>query len=363
MSGGVDSSAAVMYLQDRGGYDLIGVTLNLYDSERIVEGCRSCCSADDAIAVAAVCARLGIRHYVYNFKNVFEREVIAKFRGGYVRGETPNPCVDCNNRIKFKYLFDRAESLGVECLATGHYARIEDDNGWKLKRAVTEDGSENPKDQSYVLYGIPKRLLPRILFPLGGKSKATVRADALSRGFENHNKPDSQDICFVPDGDYAEFIRQSPEFREQWGGFYDTDGNYFMPHTGFINYTVGQRRGLGSFGFPAYVVRKDAATGNVYVGADRELYGSACTVRDVNWLIGEGYNFNDGGSLGSVLDGELHCTAKTRYKARDTDCAVTVLSGSTLRVEFAAPVRALTPGQHIVFYDGDTVLGGGVIQV
>ncbi len=342
MSGGVDSSAAALLLKKR-GFEVIGGTMLLLYGETALNGVK------DAKAAAH---RLGIPHYTFDFRERFAKEVIRRFNDGYLSGLTPNPCVDCNRFLKFSAMIEEADKLDCFYLATGHYARVEYDGENKtylLKKAVCGDGI-NPKDQSYVLYNLTQKQLERVIFPLGDITKEEVRRLAEESGLPNSGKSDSQDICFVPDGDYAGFIEKYTGIKPRKGKVKDKDGNILGEHGGMISYTVGQRKGLGiAFGKPIYVIEKNAADNTVTVGENAELFSRGLIASDVNRTAGD------------VGEKEIRCFAKTRYGQKDTPCKVTPLSDNTVRVMFEQPQRAIAKGQRVVFYEGDTVLGGGVI--
>ena len=347
MSGGVDSSAAAALLLEQ-GYAVSGATLRLFRNEEIGLHSRTCCSLDDVADARAVADKLGIRHYVFSFDEDFRREVIDRFAAEYAAGRTPNPCIDCNRRIKFSKMLARALTLGFDKIATGHYARITYDaqrGRYLLWRAAVRD-----KDQSYVLYSLTQFELAHTLFPLGGMSKPEIRAFAESRGLVTARKPDSQDICFVPDGDYARFLEEVYGLPSLPGDFIDTDGRVIGHHPGQLHYTVGQRKGLGvSFGRPIYVLKKDAAAGTVTLGDEDALFSDELTADDVNWIACD------------APEAPLRVTAKTRYSQTDTPATVIPCGDGRVRVCFDTPVRAVTAGQAVVFYDGDLVVGGGTI--
>ena len=347
MSGGVDSSVAALLLA-QAGWACTGVTLRLYaGADAAPDGARTCCSLEDVEDARAVARRLGIRHYTFNFTEAFERDVIGRFVQGYLAGETPNPCIDCNKHIKFSALLRRAQLMGCTHVATGHYARIvRGANG----RMLLQTGLDAGKDQSYMLYGMTQRELAHTLFPLGALTKAEVRALALENGFGNARKRDSQDICFVPDGDYVSFLRQYGGVEPVPGDFLDSEGRVLGRHRGMECYTIGQRKGLGvSANAPLYVLGKDPDRNAVILGEDNRLYTRELTAERVNWL--------------SVPepDRPLSVTAKTRYSQREAAATVEPLPGGRIRMVFTEPQRAVTPGQAVVFYDGDLVLGGGTI--
>ena len=346
MSGGVDSSVAA-YLLKHSGWDCVGATMTLYRNEDIgISHSRTCCSLEDVEDARSVAFRLRIPYYVFNFSDEFRRQVMDRFADAYGQGRTPNPCIDCNRYLKFRRLYDRAALLGCDTIATGHYVRIERENGrYLLKKAL--DAS---KDQSYVLYMLTQEQLAHTQFPLGALRKAETRQLADSLGFFNARKPDSQDICFVPDGDYAAFIRRHTGKADTPGDFVDESGRILGRHKGIAHYTIGQRKGLGvSANAPQYVLGKDPDRNAVILGEDNRLYTRELTAERVNWL--------------SVPepDRPLSVTAKTRYSQREAAATVEPLPGGRIRMVFTEPQRAVTPGQAVVFYDGDLVLGGGTI--
>ena len=282
MSGGVDSSVAAKLLLDE-GYEVMGVTLKLFDGEDVDEGVRTCCSLSDVEDARSVAYKLGFEHLVFNFKDDFRQHVMNQFVDSYLSGETPNPCIECNKHIKFDKMLRRAEELGFDYIATGHYAERKFDE--KTGKYYLVRPADRSKDQTYVLYGLTQYQLSKTLFPLGGYDKTQVRKIAEDAGLVNSRKPDSQDICFVPDGDYAKFIRENSDAVIVPGDYLNTDGEKIGTHKGVINYTVGQRKGLGiSLGKPAYVVDKNAELNTVTLGDENELYKSEIRVSDVNWI-------------------------------------------------------------------------------
>ena len=353
MSGGVDSSVAALLCQ-RQGYDCIGVTLALTDNndrglpEEAFPGERTCCSVDDVADARSVAFRLGMPFYVFNFKEAFRRQVMDRFAAAYQRGETPNPCIDCNRYIKFAKLMDRGEEIGYPYVATGHYARVEFDETsgrWLLKK-----GLDQQKDQSYMLYSLTQWELSRLLLPLGGLTKEETRRLAEEQGFLNARKRDSQDICFVPDGDYAAFIRRWTGRDFPPGDFVGTQGEVYGQHKGIIHYTVGQRKGLGlSFPQPMFVKELDVEKNQVVLAKAEELFSQTAVAQDINLISVES------------IPRPLRVKAKVRYRQQEQPATVLQTGPDQLTVTFDTPQRAVTPGQSLVLYDGDTVVGGGKI--
>ena len=347
MSGGVDSSLAAKLMKDK-GFDCIGCTMKLYHNEDAgIESSRTCCSLDDVEDARSVAYKLGMPFYVFNFTETFRDTVIRKFIESYEKGITPNPCIDCNRYMKFDKLFERAKILGCDYIVTGHYARIEEENGkFVLKKALDET-----KDQSYVLYSMTQDQLVHTMFPLGSMQKTEVRAIAEESGFVNADKPDSQDICFVPNGDYASVIELQTGKESAEGNFVDKQGNNLGRHKGVIHYTIGQRKGLGvSSTEPLYVCNICPKDGNVVLGSNDDLFSREADVSDFNWISGE------------VPGSEFRCKAKIRYRQPEQWVTVIPTGADTVHIVFDEPQRAITPGQAAVFYDGDTVLGGGTIK-
>lgn len=348
MSGGVDSSVAALLLA-QAGWACTGVTLRLYaGADAAPDGARTCCSLEDVEDARAVARRLGIRHYTFNFTEAFERDVIGRFVQGYLAGETPNPCIDCNKHIKFSALLRRAQLMGCTHVATGHYARIvRGANG----RMLLQTGLDAGKDQSYMLYGMTQRELAHTLFPLGALTKAEVRALALENGFGNARKRDSQDICFVPDGDYAAFLERYTGQPMQPGNFVDEQGHVIGRHKGAARYTIGQRKGLGiSAETRLFVSGKNMAENTVTVGLESALFRSSLLADEWNWIAAP-----------PAVGQPLPCTARTRYHQPERPATATLLPDGRVRVDFAAPQRAIAPGQAVVLYNGESVIGGGTI--
>ena len=346
MSGGVDSSVAAMLLRDA-GYDVTGVTLRLRPDEYMQES-RSggCCSLDDIDDARRVAYRLGIDHYVLNFTEIFEEKVIDYFAQSYLRGETPNPCIACNRHIKFDAMLRRAMELDFDYVATGHYAKIRQDAAGRylLERAAAA------KDQSYVLYGMTQFQLAHTLLPIADYEKSEIRRMAEEADLPVAHKPDSQDICFIENNDYASFITAYTGKTSPPGDFVDREGNVLGQHRGIAHYTVGQRKGLGmAFGEPMYVNAVDAETNRVVLGPEGSQYRSELIAGDVNWIA-----FDE-------LTAPITVQAKVRYQAAPAQAVVTPLPEGRVSVSFAEPQRSVTPGQAVVFYDGDLVLGGATI--
>lgn len=344
MSGGVDSSVAA-FLALQAGFDCVGGTMRLFDKKSITG---SCSATEDIVDANSVAQRLGIPFHVFHFTEEFEEMVIRKFVCSYENGLTPNPCVDCNRFLKFDQLQKQALELGYDYVVTGHYARVvhDSDTGrYLLKKAV-----DIPKDQTYFLYGLTQNQLSHTLFPLGELEKQQVRQIAQAQGFINARKKDSQDICFVPDGDYLAFLERYTGKQYPEGNYLDLQGNVIGKHNGAVGYTIGQRKGLGiALGAPVYVCNKDMAANTVTVGPNEALMHKTLLANDWNWIaIPE-------------LTQPIRVLAKARSRMVEQPAWVYPLENGTARVEFDEPQRAITPGQAIVLYDGDTVIGGGTI--
>ncbi len=351
MSGGVDSSVAA-YLMQQEDFRCVGAMMKLIPDE-VTEKCipessggRSCCSLEDAEDARSVAFKLGIPFYVFNFTEDFRRDVIDRFVSSYEGGLTPNPCLECNRFLKFGRLYGRAVELGCDTLVTGHYARIEKQGG----RYLLKKGADPKKDQSYVLYSMTQEQLEHTRFPLGDRDKDQIRGIALRLGLANAKKPDSQDICFVPDGDYVRFLEAYTGKTYPEGDFISTEGEVLGRHRGAVHYTVGQRRGLRvGFGRPMYVREKNMEDNTVTLSEDGELYGNELLAGDLNWISVEG------------LSSPMRVSAKIRYRHREEPALISPAGEGRVRVVFDAPQRAITPGQAVVFYDGDVVVGGGRI--
>ena len=348
MSGGVDSSVAA-HLMAEAGYDCIGCTMRLYENDMVGKDLLdTCCSLENTEDARSVTETIGIPYHIFHFEHLFREEVIEPFVRSYEQARTPNPCIDCNRCLKFDHLFQKMNELGCDVLATGHYARTDFDEvsgRWQLRKAA--DAS---KDQSYVLYTLTQEQLAHVRFPLGDMEKTETRALAGEKGFRNAEKHDSQDICFVPDGDYAGFIERYTGTIYPEGNFVDTEGNVLGHHKGIIHYTLGQRRGLG---IPAasrlYVTKIDPVANTVTLGQNEDLFRRELLAKQVNLISMD------------RLDGDVRVHAKIRYKHVEQPATVSQVDADTIRVVFDEPQRAITPGQAVVLYDGDAVVGGGVI--
>lgn len=348
MSGGVDSSVAACLIKEQ-GYETIGITLKLFNHEDIGEsGEKTCCSLDDIEDARRVAETLDIPYYVLNFKDSFGEQVIRRFVDAYTDGATPNPCVDCNRYIKFARLMERARELRCDYVVTGHYAQIAYDRG--SGRYLLKKGLDESKDQSYVLYSLTQDQLAHTLLPLGGLTKAQARQIAGDHGFINAHKRDSQDICFVRDGDYARFIEEYTGHSFPPGNFVDRQGRVLGRHKGIIRYTIGQRKGLGvPFDSPLYVYAKNAADNTVILTPEEDLFTTTLEAADINLIALP------------RLDGPLRVTAKARYRQPAQAATLEQLAADRIRLTFDKPQRAIAKGQAVVFYDGDIVVGGGRI--
>ena len=365
MSGGVDSSAAAQVMTDR-GYECVGCTMKLFapsdlkpagfygtgGSEKAggSEAAGAAPGNTDAIEEArGVTQRIGMPYYVLHCEEAFRKHVIEPFIEAYENGHTPNPCLECNRCLKFGGLYEKMKELGCDCLVTGHYARVGFDEAsgrWQLRKAA-----DPGKDQSYFLYTLTQEQLAHVQFPMGDKTKSEAREVAAQAGFHNAGRKDSQDICFVPDGDYAGFIEHYIGKTYPPGDFVDADGNVLGRHKGIIHYTLGQRRGLG---IPAaarlYVTKIDPEENRVVLGSNEDLFGRELSVRRANLIAVP------------RIEGELRCMVKIRSRHKEQPAVVTQTGDDTLRVVFDEPQRAITPGQAAVLYDGDLVIGGGIIE-
>ena len=349
MSGGVDSSVAALLTKESGD-ECIGATMKLYNNEDIgVHREKTCCSLDDVEDARSVAYQMDMPYYVFNFTADFHTEVMDRFVEAYENGCTPNPCIDCNRYLKFDKMFHRMQEIGYDYIVTGHYARVEYDENrgrYLLKKAV-----DDTKDQSYVLYMLTQEQLAHVKLPLGGLRKDQVRVIAEEHGFINARKHDSQDICFVPDGDYAKFIEKYTGKKTPEGDFVDKEGNYIGRHKGIIHYTIGQRRGLG---IPAasrlYVCEISPKTNMVVLGDNADLFSSELEADSVNLISVDN------------LSEPKRVTAKIRYRHKEQPATAWQTPDGILHVKFDEPQRAITKGQAVVMYDGAEVVGGGVIN-
>ncbi len=335
MSGGVDSSVAA-HLMMKSGYECTGATMRLYDKE----------GSDDAGDARRVCEKLGIDFHIFDLRDSFKKFVIDDFVSSYENCATPNPCVVCNKHLKFSSFLEYTDMLGCDYMVTGHYARIEEENGrFLLKKAY-----DSSKDQSYFLYCLNQYQLSRTKFPLGTLTKDEIRNIALSEGFVTAKKRDSQDICFVPDGDYVSVICKYSGKSYPKGNFVNTEGKVIGTHSGIVNYTIGQRKGLGvGFGEKVYVCEKRADTNEVVLGRNEDLFKRTLDAKDFNWTAFD------------KAPEKIKAKAKIRYGAKEEDAVIYSTSENTVHIEFLNPQRAIAAGQAVVLYDGDTVLGGGTI--
>ena len=348
MSGGVDSSVAA-YLTQQAGFQCTGATMRLFDNSILGQDQEStCCSLDDVEDARSVARRLGFPFYVFNFKDDFEEKVIRKFIHCYECGATPNPCIDCNRYLKFDHLLRRSYELGCDYVVTGHYARIRQDEN--TGRYLLYKATDLSKDQSYVLYSLTQEQLAHTRFPLGEMTKAEARTIAEEQGFINARKHDSQDICFVPDGDYVAFMERYTGKKYTPGDYLDLQGNVVGQHKGAVSYTLGQRKGLNlAMGTPVYVCAKDMEQNTVTVGPNEALFSTTLRAADWNW-----FPF-------PTLSEPVRVSAKARYNQPPQPATVYPEENGFARVVFEEPQRALTPGQAVVLYDGDMVVGGGTI--
>ncbi|MFH1562885.1 MAG: tRNA 2-thiouridine(34) synthase MnmA [Nitrospirota bacterium] len=338
MSGGVDSSVTA-YLLKEVGYDVVGITMDLIEK---LDTCHSSQAFADAQDVAD---RLGIPHHIIDCKAEFKQEVINYFVNEYLHGRTPNPCVLCNSRIKFGLLLDKARQFGADYLATGHYAKIEEKNG----RYVIRKGIDITRDQSYFLYKLTQKQLSQAMMPLGGYQKVDVRKIAASQSFKIADKSESREICFIPEGDYRQFIQQRDTLQP--GPILDKQGKVLANHEGLIQFTIGQRRGLGiAAGKPLYVIAIDKSENAIIVGEETDLYSRSLTAKELNWVAIENLNLS------------IEVMAKIRYLHTGAKAVISPVDEDRVKVEFDQPQRAITPGQSVVFYQNDILVGGGIIE-
>lgn len=341
MSGGVDSSVSAILLKEA-GYDVIGTTLELYGG--------SCCNISTNLDAKKVCEKIGIPHFTFNYTEEFKKHVVDDFIDCYSNCKTPNPCIECNRYLKFGVMYEKAKQLGCEYIATGHYAKTEfDENYGKI---VLKKAKNLAKDQSYVLYNTPSDILPKVLFPLGNfNSKDEIRQIAREHELVVANKPDSEDICFIPDGNYKTFLENNSNLKPKQGDIVDKNGNVLGKHKGLYYYTIGQRKGLGiSYKVPLFVTGFNKARNEVIVGEMEDLFKKEMEVCNVNLLLID------------KLEKEMKVSVKTRYSSKQANATISPLENGNIKVEFDEPQKSLTPGQSAVFYIDDIVLGGGKIK-
>ena len=344
MSGGVDSSVSAILLKEQ-GYEVIGITMKLFEGE--IEG--SCCNVSSTMDAKRVCDYLQIPHYTLNFKDEFKKYVIDDFINCYANCKTPNPCIECNKYLKFGSMYQKAQELKCDYIATGHYAKIEYSD--KYNQNVLKKANALSKDQSYVLYNIPKELLDKLKLPLGKfNSKEEIRKIAEQHNLPVAHKPDSEDICFIPSGDYKAFLENNSDIKSIKGNIVDINGNVLGTHTGLYKYTIGQRKGIGIPNItPLYVIGFNKETNELIVGYEKELYKKEFIVLDVNWLL-----FNK-------LEKELIVYVKTRYSSKAYKATV-IPYGNNIKVIYDEPQKSITAGQSAVFYIDNIVIGGGKIR-
>lgn len=347
MSGGVDSSVAAYLLKEQ-GYDVIGVTMQIWQEDKEYEeregGCCSLSAVDDARRVAD---KIGIPFYVLNFRDSFKKNVIDYFIDEYMEGKTPNPCIACNKYLKFDELLKKAQAIGADYIATGHYAKIEEHNG----RYILVKSDDDKKDQTYALYNMTQEQLAHTLMPCGEYTKDRIREIAKEIGLDVHNKKDSEEICFISDNNHGKYISEAMPGKVKQGNFVDKDGNILGKHKGIVYYTIGQRKGLGlAMGRPVFVTDINPLTNEVVVGAEEDIFKTDLICKDINFIA-----FDN-------LDKSLELKAKIRYSAKPATATITPLENGKVRVSFKEKQRAITKGQSVVFYLDDLVVGGGIIE-
>ncbi len=347
MSGGVDSSVSALLLKQQ-GYEVIGATMKLWEDEKSGEESK-CCSLSAVYDAKRVCDKLDIPHYTLNYKKEFKEYVIKDFINCYKCGRTPNPCIECNTHIKFDLFYKKALELGCEYIATGHYAKTEFSE--KYNQYVLKKSKAEKKDQTYFLYGMPKEIISKMIFPLGDYvDKTEIRKIALENGLQVATKPDSQEICFIPNNNYGEFVLNNMNEKLKKGNIVTTSGEILGTHNGLIHYTVGQRKGLQiSYKEPLYVIKLDNNTNELIVGTKSELYSKELLANEVNFL------------LSSKIQASLDVTAKIRYRAEEAKAKLIFIKDDIIKLKFEQEQKAITPGQSVVFYKDDIVLGGAKI--
>ena len=347
MSGGVDSSVAA-YLLKKQGYDVIGVTMQVWQEDKEFEenegGCCSLSAVEDARRVADL---LDIPFYVMNFRDIFKEKVIDYFVDEYIKGRTPNPCIACNKHIKFDELLRRAKEIGADYVATGHYANIIEENG----RFLLKNALDDKKDQTYALYNSTQEQLAHTLMPCGEFTKDEIRKIAKEMGMRVHNKKDSEEICFISDNNHGGYIKKVEPTKVKSGNFVDTNNKVLGRHKGIVYYTIGQRKGLGlAMGIPVFVTNINAKTNDVIIGNEEDIFKTELIAGDLNFIPFE------------KLEGEMKVTAKIRYSAKKANATIIPVDKNNVKVIFEEKQRAITKGQSVVFYDGDVVVGGGIIN-
>ena len=342
MSGGVDSSVSALLLQKE-GYEVIGTTLELFAGS-------SCCNTNTYIDAKNVCKQIGVPHFIFNYKEEFKKYVIEDFIDCYANCKTPNPCIECNKYMKFGLMWEKAKEMGCNYIATGHYAKTEFSD--EYKKMVLKKSNAGKKDQSYVLWNIPKELIEHVVFPLSDfESKYEIRKIARDNNLKVANKPDSEDICFIPDGNYKKFLEINSGLKPKEGNIVNSKGEVLGKHTGLYNYTIGQRKGLGiSNKTPLFVLGFNMARNEVIVGEEKELYKSELEVNDINLLLFD------------KIEDWTNVEVKTRYSSKQAKAKI-IQDGNRIKVKFDEPQRAITPGQSAVFYIDDIVVGGGKIII
>lgn len=340
MSGGVDSSVSALLLKEQ-GYEVIGTTLELFEN--------SCSNTNTYVDVKAICDSMGIEHHIYNYKKEFKEHVIDDFINCYANCKTPNPCIECNRYMKFGYMWQKAKELGCNYIATGHYAKTEYSE--KYKRWVLKKSNAGKKDQSYVLWNISKDVIEHMLFPLAEfQNKEEIREIARKNNLKVANKPDSEDICFIPDGNYKKFLEVNSNIKPKQGNIVNTKGEVLGKHNGLYNYTIGQRKGLGiSYEVPLYVVDFNKEKNEVIVGEENEIYSKEMLVNNINLLL-----------IDEIKE-KMQVSVKTRYSVKEEKATIEMIDKDLIKVTFENPTPRITPGQSAVFYIDDIVLGGGKI--
>ena len=339
----MDSSVSALLLKKQ-GYEVIGCTLELFAGS-------SCCNVNTYLDAKNVCKQIGIPHFIFNYKDEFKKYVIDDFIECYKNCRTPNPCIECNKYLKFGLMYEKAKEMGIDYIATGHYAQTEFNE--EFKRWTIKKSNAGKKDQSYVLWNTPKEIIDNIIFPLGDfENKDEIRKIASDNNLKVANKPDSEDICFVPDGNYKKFLENNSNIKPKKGKIVNSKGEILGEHTGLYNYTIGQRKGLGiSNKVPLFVLGFNSLKNEVIVGEERELYKREIIVKDINLILVD------------EVKTPMEVEVKTRYSSKQTKARIVQIDKNTIKVEFEEDVRALTPGQSAVFYIGDFILGGGKIDL